>query len=86
MTISWPSGRPKTQTGGSFNRLRDSPTGPHASPWRSDAYAGYGGQDMGSDNFDLSAQTDHLPAKGIKVRTGITVTISERLDWQDDLF
>lgn len=85
MTISWPNGRPKIPTGGSFNRLREIPTDPHNSPWRNDAFAEYGGQDRG-DIYDLGARTDRLPAKGIKVQTGITVTISERLEWQDDLF
>ena len=52
-------------------------------PWRNNVNV-YGGQDTASDEYELGNPQEALPARGIRVKT--TVTITERVDWQDDLF
>lgn len=75
------------QSNGSFNRLRESDRS-MGKPWRHNvAVSGGTTGDGGSEEYHLGPTGrghDGAPSKGIRVKT--TVTVTERVDWQDDLF
>ncbi|KAF6220331.1 hypothetical protein HO133_003463 [Letharia lupina] len=82
-SASWRSGIPSKGTNGSFDRLQDTISGSSKTPWRNNVNV-YGGQDTGSDEYELGNPQEALPARGIRVKT--TVTVTERVVWQDNLF
>lgn len=73
----------------SFNRLRDTPDGSGSKPWVHNVNV-TGGKvvDSGSEEYVMGGNGTHsprdVPSSGIRVRT--TVTVTERVDWQDTLF
>lgn len=82
-SASWRSGIPAKGTNGSFDRLQDMMIGSSKTPWRNNVNV-FGGRDTESDEYELGGPREALPARGIRVKT--TVTVTERVDWQDDLF
>lgn len=75
---------PTKRANGSFDRLQDTMSGSSSkTPWRNNVDV-YGGQDTASDEIELGSPREAVPARGIRVKT--TVTVTERLDWQDKLF
>ncbi|CAF9907800.1 hypothetical protein IMSHALPRED_006500 [Imshaugia aleurites] len=81
---SWRGGLPSKGANGSFDRLPDTGSGSSSkTPWRNNVDV-HGGQDTASDEIELGGPREILPARGIRVKT--TVTVTERLDWQDKLF
>ena len=76
---------------GSFNRLHESDrSGSHGSPWTNHNVNVYGGRRAGdaeSDEVELGNQ-DHFetPMNRIRAKTTVVLTISERVEFQDDLF
>lgn len=48
----------------------------------------YGGRGMrvGEEEYELGSQDGETPVGRIRAKTTVVLTISERLDWQDDLF
>ena len=91
LTASWLSGNKEAEVyrGGSFDRLRETDSGTGGKPWVHNV-AVTGGRigDGGSEEYRLGNGDGEshyeVPDKGIRVRT--TVTVTERVDWQDDLF
>lgn len=76
---------------GSFNRLQESDrSGNHGSPWTNHNVNVYGGRRSGdaeSDEFELGNQAHfETPMNRIRAKTTVVLTISERVDFQDDLF
>ena len=79
---------------GSLYRLRDESTasGEHGmagveEPWRHKADVRGGrskGDDVDSDEFEIGDEEGGEPINGIRVRT--TVTVTEKVDWLDDLY
>ena len=83
-SASWRGGLPTKGANGSFDRLLDTVSGSSSkTPWRNNVDV-HGGQDTASDEIELGGPREALPARGIRVKT--TVTVTERLDWQDKLF
>lgn len=83
-SASWRGGLPTKGANGSFDRLPDTGSGSSSkTPWRNNVDV-HGGQDTASDEIELGGPREVLPARGIRVKT--TVTVTERLDWQDKLF
>ncbi|KAL8948387.1 MAG: hypothetical protein Q9222_005428 [Ikaeria aurantiellina] len=97
---SWRSTKHKSGTGtqGSFNRLQelssDGGGGGRPQPWRTNSVAVFGGRDKrrGSANDDAFEEGsdggggEAVPWNRIRAKTEVVVNISERVDWQDDLF
>ena len=90
-TSSWLSNNKEADTdrSGSFNRLKESDGGMGAKPWMHNVAVTGGRMDnAGREEYALRGgdRRSHydVPSKGIRVRT--TVTVTERVDWQDDLF
>lgn len=78
---------------GSFNRLQESDrSGSHGSPWTKHNVAVYGGRrarDAESDEFELEGDDGphcETPMNRIRAKTTVVLTISERVEFQDDLF
>ncbi|CAD6594490.1 MAG: hypothetical protein ASARMPRED_000389 [Alectoria sarmentosa] len=79
---------------GSFNRLQEQPdrSGNHGSPWTNhhnvNVYGGRRPGDADSDEFELGNHEAHLetPMNRIRAKTTVVLTISERVEFQDDLF
>lgn len=46
----------------------------------------HGGREVGSDEYDLENSQGETPLNRIRAKTTIVLTISERVDWKDDLF
>ena len=49
----------------------------------------YGGREAGSDEYEIGSGVttpQRMPSKGIRVKTTVVQTISDRVDWQDELF
>ncbi|KAL9131858.1 MAG: hypothetical protein Q9217_000304 [Psora testacea] len=91
LNTSWLSSNKNQEIGrhnGSFNLLREGDS--LKKPWtRNVAITGGGMDDGGSEEYDIDTRADRrthfeVPTKGIRVRT--TVTITEGVDWRDDLF
>ena len=94
----WRSGGYRRETKGgnqlsdSFNRLQDGSAasgeyGMPEEPWRHRAHVRGGrntGDDAESDEFDIEDEQGIGPKSGIRVRT--TVTVTEEVDWLDDLY
>lgn len=73
----------------SFNRLRDTPESSVSKPWMHNVnVTGGRAGDSSSEEYVMGGTGTHsprdLPRSGIRVRT--TVTVTERVDWQDSLF
>lgn len=83
-TSSWRS--KKEQSSNSFNRLPDSTDKSHGSPHWTNAVAVHGGREVGSDEYELGSQEGETPLNRIRAKTTVVLTISERVDWKDDLF
>ncbi|KAL8702599.1 MAG: hypothetical protein Q9201_004231 [Fulgogasparrea decipioides] len=91
---SWRSNRKQSKSGvggteGSFNRLQEL-SGDHGgarTPWRTNSVNVLGGKNKGSDEMELTG-SDHevTPWNRIRAKTEVVLTISDRVDWQDDLF
>lgn len=45
-----------------------------------------GGRSPGVEEHDMGNVENGTPTQGIRARTTVVVTISERVDWQDNLF
>lgn len=78
---------------GSFNRLQESDrSGSHGSPsWTNhhnvDVYGGRRPGDADSDDFELGDPARfETPMNRIRAKTTVVLTISERVEYQDDLF
>ncbi|KAL8767385.1 MAG: hypothetical protein Q9209_006075 [Squamulea sp. 1 TL-2023] len=82
---SVPSRRSKSVGGGgtqgSFNRLQELSSDGARSPWRQNSVAVFGGK--GDEEY---GDTDEVPWNRIRAKTEVVLTISERVDWRDDLF
>lgn len=52
-------------------------------PWRNNVNVNWD-QDTGSDRYELGNPSNTFSARVIRVKT--TVTVTERVDWQDGLF
>ena len=80
-----PSWRSKSVGGsgtqGSFNRLQELSSDGAKSPWRQNSVAVVGGK--GEEEYP---ETDEVPWNRIRAKTEVILTISERVDWRDDLF
>ncbi|KAI4248656.1 MAG: hypothetical protein L6R42_009207, partial [Xanthoria sp. 1 TBL-2021] len=68
-------------TQGSFNRLQELSSDGTRSPWRQNSVAVIGGK--GDEEY---GSTDEVPWNRIRAKTEVVLTISERVDWKDDLF
>ena len=73
----------------SFNRLRDTPESSVSKPWMHNVnVTGGRAGDSSSEEYVMGGTGTHsprdIPRSGIRVRT--TVTVTERVDWQDSLF
>ena len=91
LTTSWRSGNKDAgiYDGGSFDQLRETDGGVGGRPWVHNVAVTGGKIGVeGSEEYRLgsgdSGSHYEVPDKGIRVRT--TVTVTERVDWQDDLF
>lgn len=94
---SWRSGN-KSYPGRSFNRLQDNSLpnihSDSGSVWnhKTDVYAGKKGNRKGGldeDEIELDGDKEMdspTPMNRIRAQTTVVLTISERVDWQDDLF
>ena len=87
---SWRSGAKEQRSEGSFNRLHEVSTNnrPDTSSWRHNV-AVYGGKNVGSsDDYELGEGGTQLetPINRIRAKTTVVLTISERLEWKDELF
>ncbi|KAL8816806.1 MAG: hypothetical protein Q9223_004248 [Gallowayella weberi] len=71
-------------TQGSFNRLQELESDGSRSAWRQNSVAVVGGK-MGKDLEEEEGGED-VPWNRIRAKTHVVVSISERVDWQDDLF
>lgn len=76
---------------GSFNRLQESDrSGNHGSAWTNHNVNVYGGRrpgDTESDEVELGNEAQfETPMNRIRAKTTVVLTISERVDFQDDLF
>lgn len=77
---------------GSFNRLQESDrSGNYGSQWTNHNVNVYGGRrpgDAESDEFELGNNQAYLetPMNRIRAKTTVVLTISERVEFQDDLF
>ncbi|KAL8782392.1 MAG: hypothetical protein Q9213_005433 [Squamulea squamosa] len=69
-------------TQGSFNRLQELSKDGAQSSWRHNSVAVFGGK--GDEEY--GDDTDEVPWNRIRAKTEVVLTISERVDWQDDLF
>ncbi|KAM0794797.1 hypothetical protein BDR22DRAFT_670235 [Usnea florida] len=87
----------KSYGDGSFNRLqeRSLPSGHADSPWTNHDVAVYGGRqpgDAASDEIELGGGGGEdetrfeTPVNRIRAKTTVVLTISDRVDYQDDLF
>ncbi len=83
-TSSWRS----KQDGSSndFNRLQDLDDKHHGTPPWTNNVAVHGRREVGSDEYDLENSQGETPLNRIRAKTTIVLTISERVDWKDDLF
>ncbi|KAI4276161.1 MAG: hypothetical protein L6R38_005729 [Xanthoria sp. 2 TBL-2021] len=68
-------------TQGSFNRLQELSSDGTQSPWRQNSVAVIGGK--ADEEYGT---TDDVPWNRIRAKTEVVLTISERVDWKDDLF
>ena len=74
-------------TEGSFNRLQELSSDGARSPWRQNSVAVFGGRDKTEEEMELAGTGDlEVPWNRIRAKTSVVVSISERVDWQDDLF
>ena len=76
---------------GSFNRLQESDrSGNHGSPWTNHNVNVYGGRrpgDAESNEYELGNEAHfETPMNRIRAKTTVVLTISERVEYQDDLF
>lgn len=76
---------------GSFNRLQESDrSANHGSPWTNhnvNVYSGKRAGDVESDELELGNQdTFETPMNRIRAKTTVVLTISERVEFLDDLF
>ncbi|KAK4694299.1 hypothetical protein P7C71_g3261, partial [Lecanoromycetidae sp. Uapishka_2] len=85
---SWRSGS-KVPHDRSFNRLQDG-SGDESgkgAPWRTNVSVHGGRVERNSDEaFELGSQEGETPINRIRAKTTVVLTISERVDWQIDLF
>ncbi|KAL8801103.1 MAG: hypothetical protein Q9182_004696 [Xanthomendoza sp. 2 TL-2023] len=74
-------------TQGSFNRLQELESDGSRSAWRQTRVAVVGGK-TGKDFEEEEEEEggEDLPINRIRAKTRVVVSISERVDWQDDLF
>ena len=66
---------------GSFNRLQELSSDGAQSPWRQNSVAVIGGK--GDEEYGTAGE---VPWNRIRAKTEVVLTISERVDWKDDLF
>ena len=79
---------------GSFNRLQEQSlqSGRGGSLWTNHDVAVYGGRrpgDAASDEIELGGEDEarfETPVNRIRAKTTVVLTISDRVDYQDDLF
>lgn len=76
---------------GSFNRLQEPDSaGTQWTKHNVNVYGGRGkGDDAESDEVELGIggrEQDEIPMNRIRAKTTVVLTVSERVDWQDDLF
>ncbi|KAL8662916.1 MAG: hypothetical protein Q9202_004338 [Teloschistes flavicans] len=84
---SWRRNDSKTGNEGSFNRLQEvSGDGGPRSPWRTNSVTVFGGKDKGDEEIELTGIDHEVPLNRIRAKTEVVLTISERVDWRDDLF
>ena len=86
-TFRWRSGR-KTDDR-SFNRLPDSGNIKIGS-WTNNVavYGGKSAQGTGEESLELESPREELetPMNRIRAKTTVVLTVSQRVDWQKDLF
>ncbi|KAI4244101.1 MAG: hypothetical protein L6R40_003085 [Gallowayella cf. fulva] len=73
-------------TQGSFSRLQELESEGARSPWRQNSVAVFGGKSGEEDLEEGSCELDEVPWNRIRAKTQVVVSISERVDWRDDLF
>ncbi|KAI4212986.1 MAG: hypothetical protein LQ351_004330 [Letrouitia transgressa] len=86
MTSSWWSGKSQDYTENSFNQLQESSSDHKPWPWRANSVTVLGGRDIGTDEYELGATKPETPTNRIRAETTVVWTVSERVDWRDDLF
>ncbi|KAL8687901.1 MAG: hypothetical protein Q9224_005020 [Gallowayella concinna] len=72
-------------TQGSFNRLQELESDGSRSTWRQNSVAVIGGKTQKGFEEEEEGMED-VPWNRIRAKTHVVVSISERVDWQDDLF
>ena len=68
-------------TQGSFNRLHELPSDEAQPPWRQNNVSVMGGKR--DEEYEAN---DEVPWNRIRADTEVVLTISDRVDWKDDLF
>lgn len=83
----------KNANEGSFNRLQDVSSGDGGgprSPWRTNSVTVFGGKVKGDGDEEIELtggdEEGEVPLGRIRAKTEVVLTISERVDWRDDLF
>ncbi|KAI4204796.1 MAG: hypothetical protein LQ350_000862 [Teloschistes chrysophthalmus] len=90
---SWRHNDSKNGNEGSFNRLQEMSSGDGGprSPWRTNSVTVFGGKGKGGGDGDeeielTGGEEGEVPLGRIRAKTEVVLTISERVDWRDDLF
>ena len=73
----------------SFNRLPDSGTS-KTGPWTNNVavYGGKSARGTGEESLELNSprEESETPMNRIRAKTTVVLTVSQRVDWQKDLF
>ena len=87
LTSSWRSDKIKSFRGSSLEKSRES-SGIQGKPWpwRANQVTVFGGRELGVEDCELEDNASVVPENRIRAKTTVVLTISDRIEWQDDLF
>ncbi|KAL8745541.1 MAG: hypothetical protein Q9190_002332 [Brigantiaea leucoxantha] len=87
LSSSWRSDKIKSVRVSSLEKSREfSEVQGRPWPWRTNQVTVFAGRELGADDCELEDNASIVPENRIRAKTTVVLTISDRIEWQDDLF